>query len=110
MKPLVYVSDLDGTYLKIKRWLQDNDKPFYILTGCQNKKVIEKKLKGTKCVKWWSYSGRFYDDLDIYLPKVALWKAKMVRKLKADYFIDDDHRVLRVVSKMNPKTICLEVF
>lgn len=110
MKPLIIVTDLDGTFYKIKPLMEYLGLPFYIVTGCQNKEVIEKKLKGMNCLGWWSYEGEFNEDLDIYLHKVATWKAKMVKRLKASYFIDDDHRVLRIVSKMNPKVICLEVF
>lgn len=107
---MIIVSDLDGTYFKIERLLKELGFEFYVVTGCQNREVIEKKLKGSKCLGWWFYPGKFAEDLDVYLKKVAIWKAKMVKKIEADYYIDDDHRVLREVSKMNPKTICLEVF
>lgn len=107
---LTICCDLDGTFHKIRPLLEHLNLPFYVITGCQDEKVIKNKLKGSQCIRWWAYSGKFYEDLDIYLKKVAVWKAKMVKKLKADIYIDDDHRVLREVSRMNPKTTCLEVF
>ena len=107
---MILVTDLDGTYSKIKPLLQCLGIPFYVITGGSNKEIIEKKLEGTSCIKYFIYPDEFIDDLDVYLYKVAAWKAKMVRKLKATIYLDDDHRVLREVSKMNPKTTCLEVF
>jgi hypothetical protein len=107
---LIIATDLDGTFYKIKPLMEHLDIPFYVITGCQNKKVIEDKLKGSKCIKYWSYPGAFNEDLDVYLRDVAIWKAKMVKRLKGSVYIDDDHRVLREVAKLNPRTICLEVF
>jgi hypothetical protein len=109
MKGLIIATDLDGTFYKLKPLMEHLDVPFYVITGCQNKEVIEKKLKGTKCLKYWSYPGKFNEDLDIYLHDVAIWKAKMIKKLKADYFYDDDNRVMRAVHKLT-KAICLEVW
>ena len=107
---MTLVTDLDGTFSKIKPLLENIGLPFYVITGGTNKDIIESKLKGTSCIKYFMYPNKSEDDLDVYLLKIAKWKAKMVRKLHAQIYIDDDHRVLREVSKMNPKTICLEVF
>ena len=107
---MIIATDLDGTFSKIKPLLENIGLPFYVITGGQNKEIIESKLKGTSCIKYLSYPCKPEDDLDVYLLRIAKWKAKMVKKLNASIYIDDDHRVLREVSKMNPKTICLEVF
>jgi hypothetical protein len=107
---LVIITDLDGTFSKIKPLIESIGIPFYVITGCDNKEVIEFKLKGTSCIKYFIYPGKYCEDLEVYLKKVAVWKAKMVKRLKGSVYIDDDHRVLREVAKLNPRTICLEVF
>lgn len=112
MKELIFCSDHDGTFSKIKPLLSQLEVVPYVITGRDKSELplIKEKLNGTPIKGLYCYPGKHDDDLEEHLMKVATWKAKMVRKLKANVFVDDDHRVLREVSKMNPKTICLEVF
>jgi hypothetical protein len=112
MKKLIIVSDFDGTWAKIKPLIEELGISPYIITGRSEEEIaiVKEKLNGIKIKGFYHYPHRYCDDLDDHLKKIAHWKAKMVRKLNANIYIDDDHRVLREVSKLNPGTICLEVF
>ena len=53
------------------------------------------------------YDGRDFGPYT--LKKIAEWKADQVKNFNADYYFDDDMRVLMEVQKLNPDVICLLV-
>ncbi len=111
MKELIIVTDHDGTFSKIKPLLKNLGIIPYVITGRSKDELpqIKNQLNGIPIKGLYCYPYKYCGDLEKHLERVYLWKAKMVKKLKADYFIDDDHRVLNAVHYYCPKVVIIEI-
>jgi len=104
-------TDYDGVFHRVKPLLESfNIKPI-ILTGRppSEKKLVETQLKGCQYQELINYPYEYGKDLGETLKKISEWKAKKLKELKVDVFIDDDIRYLLEAKKKNQKLLCLLV-
>lgn len=114
---MIIVTDFDGTLpgiAPILRKLGLDKKDILVITGQTAERngntrlrLDRMGLKGVELRCFPPYDARDFSDLT--LKKIMRWKAAQVKNFNADYYFDDDIRVLMEVWRENPDVICLLV-
>ena len=104
-------TDFDGVFDRLMPLLDSLGIKPIILTGRppSERKLVEKQLKDYQYEELISYPYEYGEDLGKTLKKISEWKARKLKEIKADIFLDDDIRYLLEAKRANPKLLCLLV-
>jgi len=110
-------TDFDGTFPHVVKLIRAVADELLVVTG-QHPDFWENTRRAFVPLLWsvrtvvfrgypgYATAGGAVQFTDAVLEDIANWKADMVKEFKADYYFDDDIRVLIIVKQRCPDTVC----